>query len=335
MKRILLTSFGKDVCYEFLSNFNEKQDFELFICDMNSNSKARYLTDNFFSVLSTRNEAYSKDLLAKAKEYDIKMIIPGSDEEALALMQKKEIFEKEGIIVAVQDMDLLPLFQSKAAVYGFLKEKNFPVPFYRKCQTKHEFLKILKELDYPKKPLLVKPNVSRGGRGIALLSESVVPNKDDLALMNKQFFMNFLDGTTEFLVMEYIEGAAYDIDVLKYKNGNEYFGIRKRLNNSGKVFLGNFFENNKEIRCFCEELYQKIPTKYLLDYDLMVTKDGQINLLEINPRPSGSTVSYLPFGFNLYSILAKSYLEDQDVAINNSFQGQSAVTFFKMIKGNG
>lgn len=335
MKRILLTSFGKDLCYEFLSDFNERQDFELFVCDMNPNAKARYVTDNFFPVLPAVEKTYCNDLLVKAREYKIKMIIPGSDEEALSLMPVKANFEKEGIIVAVQDMPMFPLFQSKAAMYDFLQDKNFPVPFYRRCQTKQEFLTILKELGYPKKSLFVKPNQSRGGRGIALLSESLVPNKDGLVLMNKQLFMNFLDGATEFLVMEYLEGTAYDIDVLTYKNGKKFIGIRKRLNNSGKVFFGNVFEDNPSIRQYCENLYKIIPTKYLLDYDVMVSQDGKIHLLEVNPRPSGSTISYLPFGFNLYRILAKSYLENQDIEINNTFNGQSAVTFFKMVKGNG
>lgn len=335
MKRILLTSFGKDLCYEFMSDFNKRQDFELFVCDMDERAKARYVTDNFFQVLSADDKQYCRDLLVKAKDNSIQMIIPGSDEEARSLMQEREMFEKEGIIVAVQDKKMLSLFQSKSLLYDYLKEKGFPVPVYKKFRDKNEFNNVLSDFNYPQKTLLIKPNKSRGGRGIILLAESLVPNKDDLVLINKQMFMESLNGTTEYLAMEYIEGTAYDIDVLKYKDGGTYFGIRRRLNNSGKVFYGNIFERNEEILKYCEKLYQTMPTEYLLDYDLMVSDDMCITLLEINPRPSGSTISYLPFGYNLYSILAKSYLENQNVEINNSFQGQRAVTFFKMMKGNG
>ena len=332
-KNILLTCFGGNVFYEFFMDFKERPDIELFVADMNPRSKARLLTKNFISVLPAEDPDFFSDLLTQANAHGIRMIIPGGDEEALALMKVRQQFEDEGIIVAIQDMDLYPIFKSKTALYDQLKLKGFPVPLYRKFSTKDEFENILDELGYPAKPLLVKPNSARGGRGITILSERLVENKDHLALFNKELFVNLIDGTTEFLMMEYFDGTVYDIDVLKYKNGTEYFGIRKRFNNVTKLFSGNVFEKKEEVLKFAQKLYAAIPTKYLLDYDFMVEPSGKIHLLEINPRPSGSTISFLPFGINLYYVLAKSYLDNEHIPIDDSFDGEHAVTFYKMVKG--
>ena len=249
-------------------------------------------------------------------------------------MQGKKMFDEAGIIVAVQDPDLLKLFESKTNMYDFLKTKGFPVPLYKRFRTKEEFNKVLKELGYPQKSFLIKPNSDRGGRGITILSERPIANKDNLALMDQNLFTHLIDGKKDFLIMEYIDGIVYDIDVLQYKNGQNYFGIRKRFTNVTKLFSGNIFENNnKSILDFTKKLYKALPTKYLIDYDFMVTEKGEISLLEINPRPSGSTISYLPFGVNLYYILAKSYLDNKNIEVPDSLDGNHAVTFYKMIEG--
>ena len=334
-KNVLLTCFGGNVFYEFFMDFQTRLDIEMFVADRNPRSKARLLTKNFILVLPVENPDFSSDLLRQAKAHDIAMIIPGADEEALALMKTRKEFEAAGIMVAVQDMDLYSLFQSKTSLYDYLKKKDFPVPVYKKFRTPEEFKNVLDEWGYPGKPLLIKPNSARGGRGITILSERLISNKDNLAFFNKQLFMGLLDEKTEFLAMEYLDGTVYDIDVLKYKDGGEYFGIRRRFNNVTKLFSGNIFEKNMDVLNFAKKLYAAVPKKYILDYDFMVEPDGKINLLEINPRPSGSTISFLPFGINLYYVLAKSYLDDEHIPMDDSLDGEQAVTFYKMMKSTG
>ena len=334
MKRnILLTCGGGNIFYEFLTDFQKREDMELFVSDVDPHSRARFLSDNFIHVLPADDKEFSSDLLEKAKRKDIKLIIPGADEEAFALMKHRKIFEENGIIVTVQDISFLDIFRSKSSVYEYLKNKGFEVPLYEKVKTGKSFHNALTKFDYPKNALLVKPNSSRGGKGITILSEKAFQSRDNLPLMDKQLFTGLLDGASEFLLMPYIDGTVYDIDALKYKSGRRYFGIRKRFNNVTKLFSGNYFESNNEIAAFSEKLYSVIPTEYLVDYDFMVADDGKIHLLEINPRPSGSTISYLPFGINMYYILAKSYLDDEDIEIDNSFYGYHSRVFYKMAKG--
>lgn len=333
MKNILLTCFGSSLFYEIFLDFQKRKEIGLFVSDVNPRARARMLAGNILPTLPADHPDFCADLLEKAQDNKIAMIIPGGDEEALALMRSLSLFEEAGILVAVQDTELFPLFQTKTNLYDYLKAKGFPLPRYQRFQTKEEFAECLQIFDYPSKPLLIKPNSARGGNGVTILSERLIANQDHLSLMDRGLCEQAVDGRTEFVMMEYLEGTIYDIDVLCYQNGKNYFGVRRRLNNVSKLFSGNVFENNEAILHFARKLYAIFPTKYLVDYDVMADREGRLHLLEINPRPSGSTISYLPFGTNLYYLLAKSYLDGEHIEIEPSFLGKTAFSFHKMIGG--
>ena len=332
-KRVLLTSFGGKLFNDFHNDFKKYSDMDLFVADMNLNSIAKNFTDNFIHLPPAEDTQYIPVLLEKAKKNHIDMIIPGADEEAFALMKAQDHFRKEGIDVAVQPEEMLDLFNSKSSMFDYLEKQGVTVLPYEVVVSQLDFEKALKRFDYPARPLLLKPNFGRGGRDIFLLSEIFPENKDNLQVVNKALFLGVMDGSTEYLLSDYIEGIVYDVDVMKYKNGDLFWGIRKRFTNITKHFYGNIFDFDKTILKFSKTLYEYLPTEYLIDYDLMVTSDGRIELLEINPRPSGSTISYLPFGIDLYYLMAKSYLNNEHIIPDMSqLYGKSVNMFYKMVK---
>lgn len=332
-RKILLTCFGSKIAYEVVKDLEQKADIETFIADANPRAPISFVTPRFIHLPRGDDPGFANVLLKVVQQHGIEMVIPGGDEDAFALMAAKDRFDAVGVITAVQDPAYIEVFQSKRNQYEYLMRKGFPVPPYRCVKTENEFIQALDELKYPHRPLLMKPNAGRGGRGILLLYEKFIRSQDDLHLINSNLARQLLDGKNEFILMEYFEGAIYDIDVLKYADNTLYFGQRKRIaTNVTKLFAGNAFKYNKGVDLFCKKLYDAFPTSYLIDYDLMVEKNGNIHLLEVNPRPSGSTISYIPFGVNLYYILAKSYLENQHVAVSDQIVGRSAFTFYKMIK---
>ncbi|KKU11473.1 MAG: hypothetical protein UX17_C0077G0008 [Parcubacteria group bacterium GW2011_GWC2_45_7] len=278
--------------------------------------------------------AFCDELLTYARTHKIEMIIPGGDEDALALMATRERFEQEGILVAVQGKEFIPVFQSKTAQYEYLRGKGFSVPVHERVRTEEELVEALTRLGYPEYPIIMKPNFGRGGRGITLISEKIVRNEDNLPLKNQQSAKKSIDGKTEYILMRYMEGIVYDVDALRYKDGNVFLGVRKRLcTNVTKLFSGNMFDPDEAIGAFARKIYDAMPTEYLVDYDVMVDKKGSMELLEVNPRPSGSTISYLPFGINLYYVLAKSFLDNEHIQIEkNDFIGHSAHAFYTMIR---
>jgi hypothetical protein len=330
-KNILLTSFDTGHALEFYKNFKNNLDFKLFFADCSSNPKFRFFTKDFIQLLPGNHKDYCDDLLSKALKNEISMIIPNSDEEALALMEKKHLFNNYGIQVAVQDEKYLNIFKSKSALYDELALNNFEVPFYRTFKCREEFNEILNIAKYPELPYLIKLNQGRGGRGIFLLSETSVENKDNLQLINKQDFEDLIDDKTEYMLMDYINGFIYDVDILCYHDGKPFISPRKRFNNVTKHFSGNYFSDNEKLLEYSKKIFSILPTKYLIDYDIMEDQEGKFTLLEINPRPSGSLISYLPFDLNLYVHLLDSYLNQVKNKINISYIGESTALFQQII----
>ena len=62
----------------------------------------------------------------------------------------------------------------------------------------------------------------------------------------------------------------------------------------------------------------------------MVTENKDVYLLEVNPRRSGSIISYLPFGINMYEILARSYLFNENIWIKD-LNSKKTIIYSKVI----
>jgi len=329
---VLLTSFGGLWSRAFYEDFLKRKDYRVFFADVDPAARAKCFTRDFVNLLLPSDSDYINNLLVRCKENDIRFVIPGADEEALRIMPERKRFEEAGILVAVQDMEMMECFSAKSKMYDFLRTKGISVPFYQRFRTEHEFEAALSSAGYPSRPLLIKPDNGRGGRGIVLLSERVIPNKDQLQMMNRAMFSQTIDGKQEFMVMEYIEGVIYDVDILQYPDGDRLIVSRRRFMNVTKLFSGNVFDRQSDVIKMASRLTESLPMKYLIDYDIILAGDGAVTLLEINSRPSGSTVSYLPFGINLYDVLIRATFYSEKVAVDVPW-GQYSYAFFNMVKG--
>ena len=231
----------------------------------------------------------------------------------------------------MQEDALLPILHSKSSCYAHLAARGFPVPAHRVVQNATELSMALAALGYPERPLLMKPNTMRGGRGVCVIATSPDACSEAVQVSDATFAAKLLDGVTSYIVMPYYRGTIYDIDVLTYANGNTWFGARGRFTNVTKHFSGNVFSHDTALLDFARRCYAALPTRYLVDYDILVTEDRELVLLEVNARPSGSTVSYLPFGTNLFAVLAASYLEGRHERVVAPPDGARAVACFDMV----
>lgn len=331
MHRILLTCFGNAAARVFARDFIARGDIEPFFVDANPSARLALATDAFAQVPSGSDPRFVDRLLEIATTEHAEMIIPGGDEDAFALMRARDRFRDAGVTIAVQDDTFLAILASKSACYAALAERGFPVPSHRCVRTLAEFQSALDAFGAPARPMLMKPDAARGGRGVCVVAGSPRACTEAIPVYDRAFAAQLLDGTTAYLCMPYYVGVIHDVDVLTYANGTRFFGARRRFTNVTKLFSGNSFSSDPALLAFARRCIAALPTQYLLDLDILVTATGECILLEVNPRPSGSTVSYLPFGINLYYTLAKSYLDDAHFSIPYPPHGAESVVFYDMV----
>lgn len=331
MRRILLTCFGNAAARAFARDFATRGDITPFFVDTNPAARLALATDAFAQVPPGSDPSFADRLFDIATAQRIEMIVPGGDEDAFALMRARARFRAADITLAVQDDALLPILASKSACYAALTARGFPVPPHRVVRTPEQLHAALTELGYPNRPVLMKPDAARGGAGVCVIADSPQACAEAIPVYNSTFAAQLLNGATAYLCMPYHVGPIYDVDVLTYANGDRFFGARRRFTNVTKLFSGNVFSSNPALLDFARQCVTVLPTTFLLDLDILMTATGERILLEVNPRPSGSTVSYLPFGTNLYYTLAKSYLDGMHVPVTCPPDGTEAVAFYDMV----
>lgn len=332
MHRILITCFGNQAARAFACDFARRGDIECFGVDVHPEVRLALTTDRCAAVPPGSDPAFADRILAIARAERIAMVIPGGDEDAYALMRNRDRFREAGVTIAVQDDALLPVLQSKSACYAALAARGFPVPPHRVVRTPAEFDAALAEFGAPRRPMLMKPDVARGGRGVCVVADSPAACAEPIAVYDIPFASTLLDGTTAWLCMPYYVGPIHDVDVLTYANGDRFIGARRRFTNVTKLFSGNVFSSDPTLLAFARRCIDALPTRYLIDLDILVLPSGEPILLEVNPRPSGSTVSYLPFGVNLYYVLAKSYLDGVHLPVVCPPHGAEAMVFYDMVE---
>lgn len=330
-QKVMITSFGGPLSWEFYEDFKRSADLEVMFADSNPLSAAHAFDKNVLCLYNGDDARYTQDLLEKVIDLNIRMIIPGSDEEVFALMGQEERFKQAGCILAVPPVEMLQHFRSKSSMFDHLHSLGVDVPFYRIFRTQEEFAQLLDEIKYGDKPFIIKPNASRGGRGIVVLAERLVNDRDGLPQYDRALCEQMIDGKTEWMLMEFLRGEIFDTDVLSFANGERYIGSRKRMLNIAKPYYGNFFLTPKALLALSHKIHEVLPTRFLVDYDILMTKDGKAVLLEVNPRPSGSTAAYLPFGINMYERLIRSYLSGRHEMIKNEFNGKTVYSLYKML----
>lgn len=330
--RILLNCAGSADFTPIIRDFETRPDITLLPADAQPDIRLSSVTGRFAKMPPGSAPEFIDELFKLATQEHIDFIIPKADEETFALIRARKRFEDVGITLAIQDDALLPILESKSACYRHLAAQGFPVPAYLVVRTAEDLDLALRTLGFPNTPILMKPDASRGGRGVCVIATTPSACKEMISVYPPEFAKQILDGTTPYICMAYRKGVIYDIDVLNYANGETFLGARGRFTNVTKLFSGNFFSTDPELLAFAKRVYDALPTRYLIDYDILVTEEGEHILLEINPRPSGSTVSYLPFGINLYYVLAKSHLDGIHLPVKSPPHLSSAIVCFDMVR---
>jgi len=112
-----------------------------------------------------------------------------------------------------------------------------------------------------------------------------------------------LDDTFPKLILERLYKPAYDIDILANKGKIINLVPRERLNPAGVPYQGNIIRNDKKLIELATKVSESFSLSWLYDLDIMTRKDGTPVVVEVNPRPSGSSVASILSGIPLYKNL--------------------------------
>lgn len=285
--------------------------------DPNPWSAGLYTCSKGYTIPHSSSASFVESLLEKLRSERVKVVIPGSDPEVMAIARAREEFISAGIFPVTGTAAAVHLCRDKLAGCKFFRELG--IPFARTAPAKEAF-SLGDEAGFP---LIVKPVGGSASRGI-----SIAFNKEQL----RQQLVGGDKIVQEYLVPEswgkrQNELTASDV----YENGilrqTDEISIQMLFDHEGN-FLGKFTSRNV-LRDGVPMLIDPIasPQAEGIAYkmaSLLVEKGyiGPCNLqckvtergpifFEINPRFTGITAVRAAMGFNEVEAILRRVLLDE------------------------
>ncbi len=300
---VLLTSVGGLVSPGIIENLRSLPEVSRIIgVDASADAIGFYMVDKDYVVPMGNDPEYMAVIYDIVKREKVNIIIPCSDEEVFTLSCHKESLRKEGIAVLCPEHEIVATAIDKGCMLDFAKEHNLPVPNFFLAASVDEAVQAVEKLGYPSKPVVVKPRRGRGGRGFRVLREDV----DILSTrysheMKLSWFMEAVkqQESLEIVLMEYLPGEDYSVDVLA-DNGHLWFVVpRKRI----KAILGpsqlGVVAWNQEVVDIVQLIVKAFGFDSNVNIQLRYSTDHKPLVYEINPRISGTIIAGASAGVDL------------------------------------
>jgi nucleoside-diphosphate-sugar epimerase/carbamoylphosphate synthase large subunit len=301
-----------------------------FGLDNNPFAYGLYDCDHIILTPKINSKNYIEKIIDICLRHNIKIIIPGLDDEVLLFSRNLKKFNQKGIEVIISDALLLNLVRDKALT---TEKLNHVAPiFVKSFHNKKEFLIALdkKEVSYP---VIAKPSGGSASAGVHIIldnsdlkkitkthiiQEIAKPHKGDI---NFELFQKLITKKINPQVSE------ISIQLVASKNGDIIGKVASfnRLKNGIPVEIIPFEDSN-----IWDEIDKIIPTLKTLGFKGPLNIQGRITdvglkIFEINARFTGITGLRALMGFNEVEACIKSWLDlnekDNLLQINNAVFG--------------
>lgn len=292
---MLLTSIGKRV--QLINHL--KKTFKVIGVDAGELNPGKAFVDKFYRIPKINENGYIESLLDICKKEEIKVLVPLYEGEFEVLHNERDKFQEIGTTILLSNGEILKLCKDKNETYKYFLNSEITIP---KVYFEEEIEDIITYGDIDKFPLIIKPKDGMGSDNVHKINN----------IKELKFFKEYVKNG---IVQEFIEGDEYTIDTLVDLKGNPIYIVpRKRIEvRSGEVVKSSTVKDegivNETLKVIEHLNKLRDDTKLALSGPLTIQffkkNDGEIYLLEINPRFGGG----VPLSFEAGADYGKKILE--------------------------
>ncbi len=299
---------------------NGERNIRLIGADMNKDDTILQMFDKYYTVPRGDSPQYVDIIYDICKKEDVDIVLPIMSVELNALSRAKEKFKKAGIVISVTDINSLETANDKLKLFDYMKSNNITCADYMSVSSFKELEKAVNVLGYPNKPVCIKATNGSGSRGFRILDSN--KSKFDLFFNEKPTScFSTLDDIKEILsskanfptimVMEYLPGTEYTVDLLADKGKVLYNCCRKSLNMENSIMLDGIVENNTDVLDICKQVTEKLKLDGNIGFDVKERADGTAVIMECNPRITAGISLFTAAGVNLLYLRIKQLLGEE------------------------
>ena len=291
--KLILTACGcpgASTLIRMLRN-NGEREIEIVGVDMDEQAIGRFLADRFYQVPPGDSGDYIPRLLEITKREKPDIVFPESSNEVYNLACNRKKLEDIGAKVVVSDPEAIDIAANKHKMYEVLRNKtDIDLPSYYLANSPEDFLKAIGNLGYPDKPVIFKPPVGKGSRGVRIIDPAI--SRKDILMREKpiskyisleEFKEIFFQDKTfpPLLVMEYLKGTEYTADSIALEGRALLTTIKTVEQARWGVIVKGELVRRPDLVEQARKIIEAIPLSYCVNIQFIEDK-----LIEINPRVS-------------------------------------------------
>jgi carbamoyl-phosphate synthase large subunit len=311
---VFITGAGAPGTYGIIKSLKagarqEGRKLRIVTADVNPDSYGYHIADKGYPIPRGDSPDFVSKVLEICRNERPAVLFSWVDPELLPLSRAKSEFENLGTKVALSGPQAIETGQNKRKCYEMFSGDGI-APEFRVAKDSEVFGKAVKELGFPKKAVCFKPSFSYGMRGFRILKPSasrgeiLFREKPDSAVADFDGIMDTLREyekkacLPELLVMEYLEGKEYTVDVL-LEGGRPVITIpRVRAATKQGISTLAVIEKNAEVIEKTELVAKRLGLDFNANMQFKYGKSGP-KLIEVQPRLAGTTVACVGAGANL------------------------------------
>lgn len=276
--------------YNIISMMREGCAEELYVIGTNKNGTAVYqsMCDEWHSEPDGCTDTEYVDFcLEFCKMHQVDVLIP---RRGLSLiMQNTDRFTEIGVkLFGDASSEMITILDDKIAAYRFFSERGLEcIPDVQVAHSLEDFSRAYDILSKSHKRVCYKLSIDEGARSFRVIDSRI---KKAQALLEKPGFkidysdaievLSQYDFSIPVLVMPYLDGPEISVDCMRTKRGDL---IIPRFKTAGRYSVVRFDETVMKL---CSRLMDAIEITMPVNIQLRM-HEGQMWLLEINPRMSG------------------------------------------------
>ena len=298
----------------------DEREIRIIGVDMNQDSVGFSMVDKGYVVPPAADESFICEMLAICQKEKVDVVIPLVTRELMQFAWRKDEFAEIGTAVSISNPQSLGIANNKYLLLKHCARVGIPFPQFIKVDGYDEFQEAVFKLGYPDRNVCFKPPVSNGLRGFRILTEKL----DRLDILINQKPINTVttlediapvlrdaDPFPQLLVMEYLPGREYSVDVLA-DNGDPVVVIprlRERIR-MGISFVG-ITENNERVIEASRQVIKTLDLNGNIGLQFREDENGIPKIIESNPRVQGTIVLCTAAGANMVYLAAKLALGEK------------------------
>ena len=296
---------------------NGERKVRLIGVDMNDDPTLLQMCDAYYPVPRGDDPSYIDVILDICEKEHVEAVLPIMTVELNALARNRTRFEAVGTKVSVSDVAALEIANDKIKLFDYMKQHGIPCAEYKAVRSFSEFESAVKEMGYPAKRVCVKTTSGSGSRGFRIIDEArsrfdmymhEKPNSSYIRLAEMSEILAEADVFPELMVMEYLPGNEYTVDLLADKGEVLYCCCRKSLGMDSGIMLNSEVVENDTVEAICKEVTKFLKLDGNIGFDLLEREDGIPFIAECNPRLTAGIPVFRMAGVNLPYLNVKRLL---------------------------